>query len=141
MQKLWELSEADALVAVKAIRDELIRRGKVAVIAVSDSHGELILLQRMDGAPLPSVGVATRKVLTATRERQETGKLGQGFKANGWQMANSDPQFTGWDGGIPVVYEGQVVGAVAVSGLDQDEDAELARLGVSKIVSEGSRQG
>jgi glc operon protein GlcG len=141
MQKLWELSEADALVAVKAIRDELVKRGKVAVIAVSDSHGELILLQRMDGAPLPSVSVATRKVLTATRERQETGALGQGFKANGWQMANSDPQFTGWDGGVPVVYEGQVVGAVAVSGLDQTEDAELARLGVARIVSAGSRQG
>jgi len=139
MQKLWEMGEADALAAAEAIRDELVKRGKVAVIAVSDSHGELILLQRMDGAPLPSVGVATRKVLTATRERQETGALGQGFKANGWQMANSDPQFTGWDGGIPVVYEGQVVGAVAVSGLDQDEDAELARLGVAKIVSSQTR--
>ena len=139
MQKLWELSEADALVAVQAIREELVRRGKVAVIAVSDSHGELILLQRMDGTPLPSISVATRKVLTATRERQETGALGKGFKANGWQMANSDPEFTGWDGGIPVVYEGQVVGAVAVSGLDQAEDAELARLGVAKIVAAQTR--
>ncbi len=141
MQKLWELGEADALLAVGVIREELVRRGKNAVVAVSDSHGELILLQRMDGAPLPSINVATRKALTAVRERQETGALGQGFKANGWQMANSDPQFTGWDGGIPVVYEGHVVGAVAVSGLDQAEDAELARLGVAKIVAAQTRLG
>jgi glc operon protein GlcG len=44
-------------------------------------------------------------------------------------IENTDPLFTGWDGGVPVKHGGRVVGAVAVSGLDQGEDAELARLG------------
>ncbi len=129
-----ELGEKDAETAIRVIREELVRRGKTGVIAVSDSHGEPISLLRMDGAPLPSIEVALRKILTASRERKSTGDLGKGFQANGWQMANSDPRFTGWDGGVPVVYQGQVVGAVAVSGLAQEEDAELARLGVQAIL-------
>lgn len=75
-----------------------------------------------------------RKVLTAAREKSETGQLGRNFQKNGWQMANSDPRFTGWDGGIPVWHRERVVGAVAVSGLDQTEDAEVARIGVTKIL-------
>ena len=50
------------------------------------------------------------------------------------EVANSDPRFTGWDGGVPVRYRGKVVGSVAVSGLDQSEDAGLARLGVAAIL-------
>jgi glc operon protein GlcG len=134
MQVLFELGEGEASLAIETIRAELLRRGKVAVIAVSDSHGELIALLRMDGAPFPSVDVASRKVLTASREQKATGELGKGFLSNGWQMANTDPRFTGWDGGTPVRYKGKVVGAVAVSGLDQSEDAELARLGAAAIL-------
>ena len=110
------------------------KRGKIAVLAVADSRGELLSLLRMDGAPVQSVRVATSKALTAAREGSATGELGKRFKENGWQMANSDPRFTGWDGGVPVLHRGQVVGAVAVSGLSQEEDAELARLGVAAIM-------
>lgn len=131
-----QLGEREAALATSAIRDELIRRGKAAVIAVSDAHGELVSLLRMDGAPLPSVLVATRKCLTAARERAATWDVGQGFKSNGWQLSNTDPAFTGWGGGVPVRVKGQVAGAVAVSGLDQAEDAELAELGARRILEQ-----
>jgi len=134
MQQLFELGEAEAGAAIGAIREELVRRGKSAVIAVSDSHGELVSLLRMDGAPLPSILVAQRKLLTASRERGETFDVGKNFQKNGWQLSNTDPAFTGWGGGVPVRFRGNVVGAVAVSGLSQEEDAELARLGVAKIL-------
>ena len=134
MQTFLELGEDEALVAIAAIREELVRRRKAAVIAVSDSHGELIALVRMDGAPHPSVGVAMAKLWTAARERRTTGEVGRMFQKNGWQMLNSDIRYTGWDGGLPVIHRGQVVGAIAVSGLDQDEDAELARIGAARIV-------
>jgi Uncharacterized protein, possibly involved in utilization of glycolate and propanediol len=134
MRKIFELGEQEADIAVGAIRAELKSRAKRAVVAVSDSHGELIALHRMDGAPLPSIDVAARKVLSAARERCETGELGKNFLKNGWQLANTDPRFTGWDGGVPVRYRGEIVGAVAVSGLDQAEDAEIARIGVSRIL-------
>lgn len=135
MQTKLELGEQEAAAAVAAIREELGRRGKAAVIAVSDSHGELVALLRMDGAPLPSVLVATRKCLTAARERASTWDVGQAFKGNGWQLSNTDPAFTGWGGGVPVRVRGEVVGAVAVSGLDEGEDAELAQLGAARIVA------
>ena len=134
MRQVFELGETEAGIAIQAIRAELVRRGKTAVIAVSDSHGEIISLLRMDGAPLPSVLVATRKVLTASRERNETGAVGKSFQKHGWQPANTDPAFTGWDGGVPVPYRGTVAGAVAVSGLSQEEDVELARIGAAKIL-------
>jgi glc operon protein GlcG len=133
MQHIEELGEAEAAIAIKAMREELTKRGKTGVMAVSDSHGELISLLRMDGAPLPSIQVASNKVLTAARERSATGVLGKNFKDHGWQMANTDPRFTGWDGGLPVLKAGKVVGAVAVSGLSQEEDAEIARIGAAKI--------
>ena len=134
MQAVNELGEREASLAIETIRAEVQRRGKTAVIAVSDSHGEAIALLRMDGAPFSSVDVALHKVLTASRERKETGELGKMFLSQGWQLANSDPRFTGWDGGVPVRYKGKIVGAVAVSGLDQAEDAELARLAVAAIL-------
>lgn len=134
MQQVFELGEAEAALAIQAIREELLRRGKTAVIAVSDPHGELISLLRMDGAPLPSILVAQRKLLTASRERGETGDVGKNFQKHGWDMSNSDPAFTGWAGGVPVRFRGAVVGAVAVSGLSQEEDAELAKIGVARIL-------
>jgi len=136
MREMLELGEKEAALAIAAIREELVRRGKVAVIAVADGHGELVSLLRMDGAPVPCVLVATNKVWTSARERSTSGELGQAYQRNGWQMANSDPRYTGWQGGVPVRHRGQVVGAVAVSGLEQEEDEELARLGVTKIVQE-----
>lgn len=128
-----QLGEREAALAITTIRDELVRRGKTAVIAVSDAHGELVSLLRMDGAPLPSILVATRKCLTAARERGPTFEIGRAFKENGWQLSNTDPAFTGWGGGVPVRVKDQVVGAVAVSGLDQGEDAELAQMGANRI--------
>jgi glc operon protein GlcG len=134
MRQVFELGEAEASLAIQTIREELMRRGKTAVIAVSDAHGELISLLRMDSAPLPSILVAMRKLHTASRERAETADVGKNFQRHGWQPANSDPTFTGWAGGVPVRFRGAVIGAVAVSGLSQEEDAEIARIGVAKIL-------
>lgn len=136
MQNFQELGEHEAALAIAAIREELVRRGKVAVIAVSDSRGELISILRMDGAPQSSIGIATNKCWTAARERTPTGDLGRHFRENGWQMINSDLRYTGWDGGAPVRVGGKIVGAVAVSGLEQEEDAELARIGLARIARE-----
>lgn len=133
MRDTQELGEKEAGLAIEAIRGELLRRGKKAVIAVSDAHGEPIALLRMDGAPLASVDVALRKLLTAARERAATGELGRAFQSLGWQLSNSDPRFTGWAGGLPARHRGAVVGAVAVSGLAQEEDEELALLGLAAM--------
>ena len=125
--------------AIQAIKAEQEKRGKAAVIAVADSHGELIGLLRLDGAPLPSIVIATNKAWTAARERRPTRDIGQSARDphSGFDMAFfGDPRYIGWGGGLPVVVNGEVVGAVAVSGLPELEDIEVVQFGLKAILSE-----
>jgi glc operon protein GlcG len=50
-----------------------------------------------------------------------------------------DPRYVGWGGGVPVIMNGSVVGSVAVSGLSQEEDAELAALGAAAAIEASTR--
>lgn len=136
MNQIHTLGHADAQRAIEAIQQELMRRGKAAVIAVTDAHGELIALLRLDGAPLPSILNAGNKAWTAARERKPSKELGQAARdpKDGFDMAYfGDPRYIGWGGGLPVWVNGEVVGAVGVSGLPEAEDMELAQIGVAAI--------
>jgi glc operon protein GlcG len=129
---------AEARKAVDVIVAEVLRRGKAAVIAVADSHGEPIAFARMDGAPLSSILIATNKAWTAARERKPTKQIGEAARdpEKGFDIAYfGDSRFVGWGGGIPVWKEGKVIGSVAVSGLPQLEDIELATLGADTITA------
>jgi glc operon protein GlcG len=137
MYQLVNLGHAEAQRAITAIQAELLARGQAAVIAVADAHGELIGLLRLDGAPFASILIAANKAWTAARERKPTRELGQSARDpdTGFDMAYfGDPRYIGWGGGLPVQVNGSVVGAVAVSGLPEAEDMELAQLGVAAIM-------
>jgi len=128
------LQHDDVLAAIEAIRRELARRGKSAVVAVADAHGELIALVRLDGAPASSVRIATNKAYTAARLRRPTRVLGATLKSRGTDVAfYGDPRYTGFGGGLPVAVGGAVVGAIAVSGLSDTEDDALAAIGIVAI--------
>jgi glc operon protein GlcG len=138
MQHQASLGHVEAQRAIEAIKAELLRRGRAAVIAVADAHGELIGLLRLDGAPLPSVLIATNKAWTAARERKPTRELGQSARdpQTGFDLAYfGDPRYIGWGGGVPVIIDGAVVGAVAVSGLPEQEDMEIVQLGIVAIMT------
>jgi glc operon protein GlcG len=140
MQSYVSLGHGEAAVATEAIRAELARTGRAAVIAVADAHGELISLVRLDGAPLASIVIATNKAWTAARERKPTRAIGQAVRdaETGFDIAYyGDPRYVGWGGGVPVVVDGSVVGSVAVSGLPELEDMEFAEIGVAAIGSRG----
>lgn len=131
------LGYEDARRALDTIANELTRRRLAAVITVADSHGELIALMRMDGAPLSSIGIATNKAWTAARERRPSYEVGQAARhpETGFDIAYfGDPRFVGWGGGVPITIGGAVVGAVAVSGAPEAVDMELASLGVQAII-------
>ena len=138
MYQHMSLGHADAQRAIQAIQDELLRSGRAAVIAVADAHGELIGLLRLDGAPLPSILIAGNKAWTAARERKPTRDLGQAARdpRDGFDLAYfGDSRYIGWGGGLPVIVDGAVVGAVAVSGLPEQEDMTLAQIGVEAILA------
>jgi glc operon protein GlcG len=130
------LTDSDAQTAVAAIQNQLRAEGKAAVIAVADAHGELLALLRLDGAPRAPIQIAMNKAFTAARERRPTFEIGRDARhpERGFDIVYyGDSRYVGWGGGVPVVLGGQVVGAVAVSGLHEQEDMRLAALGVTAI--------
>jgi glc operon protein GlcG len=131
------LTYEDARRALDAIAKELKRRALPAVITVADDHGELIALMRMDGAPLSSIVIAENKAWTAARERKPSYEVGRAVRhpESGFDIAYfGDRRYIGWGGGVPVVIDGAVVGAVAVSGAPEAVDVEMAALGVVAII-------
>ncbi len=134
MRQNYQLSHADAMKIVAAIQAELDKTGKGAAIAVSDEHGELLAFLRTDGCPLASIVIAMNKAFTAARERKESRAVGEASRSEGFPMTNfGDLRYTAWGGGVPIVYQGQVVGGVGVSGLPESEDMVLARMGAALI--------
>lgn len=128
----------EAAWALDAIRGELERQGRTAVVAIADAHGELVAFLRLDGAPLGSITVAINKAFTAARLRRPTRELGARLRENGNDIAfYGDPRYVGFGGGLPAVRDGTVIGAVGVSGLSDAEDEALAKLGVSHLLSRG----
>jgi glc operon protein GlcG len=137
MKQNLSLGHDDAEKAIQVIKTEMLRRGKAAVIAVADSHGELIALLRVDGAPYTSIQIATNKAYTAARDRKTSRQIGQSARdpQDGFDIAfYGDSKIVGWGGGLPVELNGEIVGAVGVSGLPEMEDVELAQLGVDVIL-------
>jgi len=130
----------DAAAAVDAIRRELERLGKSAVIAVADAHGELIAFLRMDDAPFSSIAVACNKAYTAARLRRTTREQGARVAARGIEMSYyGDARLTGFGGGVPVVVDGATLGAIGVSALSDEEDEALAGIGVGVIAQAATR--
>ena len=131
-----KLSHQEAMRVVEAIRSELEKQGKGAAIAVADAHGELLAFLRTDGCKLPSIQIAINKAFTAAREQKPSRTIGDSARDDRWPMTNfGDLRYTAWGGGLPLVYDGQVVGGVGVSGLPEEEDMVLAALG-ARIIAE-----
>ncbi len=138
MYQRFHLNHADAARIVDAIRAELESQGKGAAIAVVDSQGELLAFLRTDGCKLPSITIAINKAFTAAREQRPSKEIGNSSREKQWPMTNfGDPRYTAWGGGVPIVYQGQVVGAVGVSGLPEAEDIVLATMGAQLFTQAG----
>jgi glc operon protein GlcG len=131
---------AEARRIVDAIVAEASKTSRSAVIAVADPYGELIAFARMDGAPVSSITIAANKAWTSARERKTTQEIGERVRhpEKGFDIAYfGDPRFVGWGGGVPVWRDGEVVGAIAVSGLPQEDDIRLATWAATLVGERG----
>lgn len=134
MYQRYHLSHRDAQAVIDAIQSELERSGLGAAVAVVDDQGELLAFLRADGCRLPSINIAIHKAFSAAREQKPSQDIGLASRDENFPMTNfGDLRYTGWGGGVPIIYQGQVVGAVGVSGLPEAQDVELARLGAAAI--------
>ncbi len=134
MYQSYHLSHKDARKMIEMIEQNLERTGRKACVAVTDAQGELLGFLRTDGARVNCITIAINKAFSAAREQKPSGEIGETARREGWPMSNfGDIRYTAWQGGVPVVYKGQVVGAVGVSGLTGEEDLELSRMAADLI--------
>jgi glc operon protein GlcG len=136
------LSAAEARRAAETVAYECARRGVSPVCAVVDAGGELICIWRPDAAQVASVGVAGDKARTAAiyrRPSKDFEEQASGGRASALHLARAVPL----QGGIPIVRDGNVIGAVGVSGASSaDEDQELAVMGAETLAQhDGTANG
>ncbi len=129
MISLEQLSHDEAFRILSVAKAELEKRGKGAAVAVVDTHGELLAFLRTDTCRLSCIDVAINKAYTAAREQSESKGLGDSSKREGFSLTNfGNLRYVSWGGGSPIYSNGQVVGAVGVSGMSEEEDMAVAKL-------------
>ena len=108
--------------------------GVPVVFSAVDSGGNLVLLQRMEGALLGSVDVSAGKAYTANAFRMPTHELGQAARPDGPLYgidASAPGKIVLFGGGFPYVVNGEVVGGIGVSGGTVEQDMDIARYAMS----------
>jgi glc operon protein GlcG len=102
-------------------------------IAIVDDGAHLLWLQRLDGAAPISASIAPAKAKTAAMGRRET-KIYEDMINNGRVSFITAPDLEGMlEGGVPIVVNGQCIGAVGVSGVKSTEDVQVANAGIAAL--------
>ena len=127
-KKVLTLSVAKKI--AEAAEAEANKRGATVVIAVVDDGGHLLVLERLDDTQVASVEVGIGKARTAAIFRRPS-KVFEDQVRDGRVAALALPGATPLQGGVPIVYEGKVIGAIGVSGNTPQEDEDIAKVGAS----------
>lgn len=115
-----------------AAEAEAKKKNAKVVIAIVDDGGNLILLTRLDDTQVASVDVGIGKARTAAIFRRPS-KVFEDQIREGRIAALALPGATPLQGGIPILFEGKVIGAIGVSGETPSQDEEIAKVGASVI--------
>ncbi len=119
-------------VAAAAV-EEAMRNKWAVCIAIVDDGGHLMHLQRLDGAAATTGYIATSKAKTAALGRRES-KVFEDIINGGRTAFLSAPVLDGMlEGGVPIMVDGQCIGAVGVSGVKSTEDAQVAKAGIAAL--------
>ncbi len=130
------LSLKGAEAVIKAAQAEAHKRKVSVVIAVADTGGHLVLLDRMDYTVVVSAKIAAGKARTAAMFRFPTGKLEKAIGKGRTTMltiGDAITDFTPLRGGVPIFYNGKIAGAIGVSGVDPVTDEEIALIGAKAL--------
>lgn len=122
------LTQTETSQILAAARQEALDNEWQVSIAIVDDGGHLLALERLDGASPISSYISAEKARTSALGRRES----KGYEevVNGGRTAFlSAPLLTSLEGGVPVIVDGQVIGAVGVSGVKAEQDAQVAKAG------------
>lgn len=132
MQSKPVLTVVEATRILEAARAEAEKNQWAVTIAVVDDGGHLLALLRLDGCAPVGAYIATEKARTSALGRRESKQYED--MINGGRTAFLSAPLAGTlEGGVPVVVDGQVVGAVGVSGVKPDQDSQVARTAANSL--------
>lgn len=126
------LTLAGAKAVVAAAEAEALRNKWDVVIAVVDDGGNPLLLQRLDEAQIGSIDIAIGKARSAVAFKRETKQWTETLKS-GALAPLTFPNLICAEGGVPLTVAGRIVGAIGVSGVRGDQDAQIARAGAAAL--------
>ena len=117
---------------VAAAIGEGIRQSWEVAVAIVDRVGELVLFERIDNTQPGSIQIAQDKARTAARFRRST-KVFEDALAGGRQVILGLAEILPLEGGIPLIIDGAVVGAIGVSGATAQQDGICAQAGIDTL--------
>lgn len=126
------LTSAGARAMLEAARTKASQMGLEVCIAIVDSGGHLLVLERMEGSPFHTVHSSTTKAVTAASNKRPTsakGAQGQSLDllhALGLALAAGPPRWTPMEGGYPIMTQEQCLGGIGVAGGDWQQDQQIA---------------
>jgi glc operon protein GlcG len=124
----------DVKTIAAAAEAEALANNWAVTISIVDDGGHLLWLQRLDGAPPVSSHISPAKANTAALGRRES-KVYEDVINGGRVSFLSAPTIHGMlEGGVPVIVDGHVIGAVGVSGVKSTEDAQIAKAGIAALL-------
>ena len=133
MQTKPVLTLEDVKKIAAAAEAEAVANKWAVVISIVDDGGHLMWLQRLDGVAPISAYIAPAKAKTAALGRRES-RIYEEMINNGRMSFLGAPNLEGMlEGGVPIVVDGHVVGAVGVSGVKSAEDAQVAKAGIAAL--------
>ncbi len=133
MKTKHTLESADVQKIANAAVAEALRNGWAVSIAIVDDGGHLLHFQRLDGVAPISAHIAPAKARTAAMGRRPS-KVYEEMINGGRQSFLSAPTLEGMlEGGLPILKDGVCLGAVGVSGVKSQEDAQIAQAGIDAL--------
>ena len=133
MKTTFALDAADASAILAAAEAEALKNKWAVVIAVADAGGHLMALKRLDGVAPISSHIAPAKARTAALGCRES-RVYEEIINGGRISFLSAPTLEGMlEGGVPIIKDGQCIGAVGVSGVKSSDDALIARAGIAAL--------
>jgi glc operon protein GlcG len=128
MNRKAVLSQTEVQQIIKAARTEAQANQWAVTIVVVDDGGHPLALERLDGCAPASAYIATEKARTSALGRRESKSYEDMVNAGRYAFLSA-PLLTSLEGGVPIVFDGQVIGAVGVSGVKPEQDAQVAKAG------------
>ena len=133
MQTKSFLELADVKKIAAAAEAEADKHAWAVTIAIVDDGGHLLWLQRLDGAAPISAHIAPAKAHTAALGRRESKIYEDMINAGRYSLMSAPAIEALLEGGVPIINDGQVIGAVGVSGVKSNEDAQIAKAGIAAL--------